>query len=267
MIKKAVEFIRSQTDKDYSIGIICGSGLAGLCDRVEDPIYIDYKDIPNFPVSTAPGHKGRFVLGTLNGKNVICMQGRIHYYEGYSLSDVIMPIRVMKLLGVKSLIVTNAAGGVNETYNVGDIMVITDHINLTGVNCLIGQNDDEFGPRFPDMSYAYAPGFRELADNCAKEMGISLRHGVYMGLSGPSYETPAEIRAFRALGADAVGMSTVQEVIAANHCGMKVLGFSNIANKAAGMTKERLSEEEVLLAGKKVADTLQSLIYRIVGEI
>ncbi len=267
MIKKAAEYVKSIAGDGFEIGIICGSGLGELCDKIENPVYIDYKDITGFPVSTAPGHVGRFVAGILNGKKLIAMQGRIHYYEGYSLNEVVMPIRVMKLLGVNSLIVTNAAGGINEDYMVGDIMLICDHINFTGVNCLIGKNDLTFGPRFPDMTYAYAPEYIEIADKIADEMNIKLQHGIYMGLSGPSYETPAEIHAFRSLGADAVGMSTVQEVIAANHCGMKVLGFSNIANKAAGMTKERLSEEEVIIAGQKVASTLQKLIFRIVGEI
>lgn len=267
MVTNAAEFIKTKIDGDYEIGIICGSGLGGLCDTVENPICVNYSDIPNFPVSTAPGHIGRFVFGTLAGKKIVCMQGRIHYYEGYSPESVIMPVRVMKLLGVENLIVTNAAGGINEKYNVGDIMLITDHINFTGINPLVGENDSRFGVRFPDMSYAYSPALREIAKNCAKKMNIELREGVYLGCSGPSYETPAEIRAFRTLGADTVGMSTVMEVIAANHCKMEVLGFSLVANKAAGMSKNRLTEQEVIDIGKEKAGVMQRLVCAAVGEI
>ncbi|MCH5170469.1 MAG: purine-nucleoside phosphorylase [Oscillospiraceae bacterium] len=267
MVEKAAEFIKSKIDGDYEIGIICGSGLGGLCDKVENPIYVNYADIPNFPVSTAPGHIGRFVFGVLSGKKVVCMQGRVHYYEGYSPESVVMPVRVMKLLGVKKLIVTNAAGGINESFNVGDIMLITDHINFTGTNPLIGKNDDRFGVRFPDMSFAYSPFLRETAIKCAEKMKLNLREGVYLGCSGPSYETPAEIRAFRTLGADTVGMSTVMEVIAANHCKMEVLGFSLVANKAAGMSGNRLTEQEVIDIGKQKADEMQKLVSAVVGEI
>lgn len=267
MVTNAAKFIKTKIDGDYEIGIICGSGLGGLCDTVENPICVNYSDIPNFPVSTAPGHIGRFVFGTLAGKKIVCMQGRIHYYEGYSPESVIMPVRVMKLLGVENLIVTNAAGGINEKYNVGDIMLITDHINFTGINPLVGENDSRFGVRFPDMSYAYSPALREIAKNCAKKMNIELREGVYLGCSGPSYETPAEIRAFRTLGADTVGMSTVMEVIAANHCKMEVLGFSLVANKAAGMSKNRLTEQEVIDIGKEKAGVMQRLVCDAVGEI
>ena len=266
MVNKAVEFIKSKITETYEIGIILGSGLGTLGEKIENPQFVDYKDIPNFPVSTAPGHVGRFVFGTLNGKKVMCMQGRIHLYEGYEVQNVVMPIRVMKMMGVKKLIVTNAAGGINESFNVGDIMVITDHINFTGKNCLIGKNDDAFGCRFPDMSFAYAPALREIAFNCAEKLGMKLREGVYIGCTGPSYETPAEIRAFRVLGADTVGMSTVQEVIAANHCGIDVLGFSLVSNKAAGLSGERLTEEEVLTIGRQKSEEMQKLITEIVGE-
>ena len=267
MVEKAAEFIKSKIDGDYEIGIICGSGLGGLCDKVENPVYVNYADIPKFPVSTAPGHIGRFVFGVLSGKKVVCMQGRVHYYEGYSPESVVMPVRVMKLLGVKKLIVTNAAGGINESFNVGDIMLISDHINFTGTNPLIGKNDDRFGVRFPDMSFAYSPILRETAIKCAEKMELSLREGVYIGCSGPSYETPAEIRAFRTLGADTVGMSTVMEVIAANHCKMEVLGFSLVANKAAGMSGNRLTEQEVIDIGKQKATVMQKLVSLVVGEI
>lgn len=266
MITKAVEYIQSKISGKYEIGIILGSGLGTLGEKIENPEYVDYADIPNFPVSTAPGHVGRFVFGTLNGKKVMCMQGRIHLYEGYPVESVVMPIRVMRKMGVEKLIVTNAAGGINESFAVGDIMLITDHINFTGRNCLMGENDAEFGVRFPDMSFAYAPELREIALSCAKELNMNLQQGVYIGCTGPSYETPAEIRAFRVMGADTVGMSTVQEVIAANHCGMQVLGFSLISNKAAGLSGERLTEEEVLTIGKQKSEEMQTLIMKILGE-
>lgn len=267
MITKAVEFIKSKITGDFEIGIILGSGLGTLGEKIANPRYVDYKDIPDFPVSTAPGHIGRFVFGQLNGKNVMCMQGRIHLYEGYAVESVVMPIRVMKMMGVKTLIVTNAAGGINENFDVGDIMVISDHINFTGRNCLIGKNDDRFGVRFPDMSFGYSPELSRVVFNCAKRLNMKLQKGVYIGCTGPSYETPAEIRAFRIMGADAVGMSTVQEVIAANHCGINVLGFSLISNKAAGLSGERLTEEEVLTIGKQKSEEMQTLITEIVGEL
>lgn len=266
MITKAVEYIQSKISGKYEIGIILGSGLGSLGEKIENPEYVDYADIPNFPVSTAPGHVGRFVFGKINGKKVMCMQGRIHLYEGYPVESVVMPIRVMRKMGVEKLIVTNAAGGINESFAVGDIMLITDHINFTGRNCLMGENDAEFGVRFPDMSFAYAPELREIALSCAKELNMNLQQGVYIGCTGPSYETPAEIRAFRVMGADTVGMSTVQEVIAANHCGMQVLGFSLVSNKAAGLSGERLTEEEVLTIGKQKSEEMQTLIMKILGE-
>ena len=266
MIEKAVEFIKSQIGDTYETGIILGSGLGTLGEKISNPQYVNYADIPGFPVSTAPGHIGRFVFGMLNGKKVMCMQGRIHLYEGYPVESVVMPIRVMRKMGVEKLIVTNAAGGINESFAVGDIMLITDHINFTGRNCLMGENDAEFGVRFPDMSFAYAPELREIALSCAKELNMNLQQGVYIGCTGPSYETPAEIRAFRVMGADTVGMSTVQEVIAANHCGMQVLGFSLVSNKAAGLSGERLTEEEVLTIGKQKREEMQTLIMKILGE-
>lgn len=266
MVGKAAEFIKTKISGTYETGIILGSGLGSLGEKIENPEYVNYSDIPGFPVSTAPGHIGRFVFGTLNGKKVMCMQGRIHLYEGYPVESVVMPIRVMRLMGVKKLIVTNAAGGINESFSVGDIMLITDHINFTGRNCLVGKNDSRFGVRFPDMSFGYSPALGEIALKSAEKLGIKLQKGVYIGCTGPSYETPAEIRAFRVLGADTVGMSTVQEVIAANHCGMEVLGFSLVSNKAAGLSGERLTEEEVLTIGKQKSEEMQSLIMNIIGE-
>ena len=267
MVFKAAEYIKSEVDFEPEIGIILGSGLNGLAEKIENPVAVDYKDIPDFPVSTAPGHKGRFVFGFLSGKRVVCMQGRLHFYEGWSTDEIIMPIRVMKLLGVKTLILTNAAGGINLDFNVGDIMVITDHINLTGTNPLIGKNDERFGERFCDMSYTYTPSLVSLAEEVAGENGIELKKGVYLGLTGPSYETPAEIRAFRTLGADTVGMSTVFEVIAASHCKMNILAFSLVTNMAAGVLDRVLTEEEVLEIGALKGEQMQKLIAKIAEKL
>ena len=267
MTEKAAEYIRSKIDCVPEIAIILGSGLNGLADRVKNPVIIPYSEIPGFPVSTAPGHKSRLVIGTLGGKEVLCMQGRFHFYEGYSTEQIIMPIRVMKLLGIKTLIATNAAGGINLSFSVGDIMIITDHINLTGTNPLIGKNDERFGERFTDMSYTYTPSPVDLALETGEKLGIELKKGVYLGLTGPSYETPAEIRAFRTLGADAVGMSTVFEVIAAAHCGMRVLAFSLVTNMAAGVLEKKLSEQEVLEIGAGRSEDMQKLIEKITEKI
>ncbi|MCR4563245.1 MAG: purine-nucleoside phosphorylase [Clostridiales bacterium] len=267
MIFKAAQFIKERIDITPEIGIILGSGLGSLAEKIENPVFVDYKDIPSFPVSTAPGHRGRFVFGVLSGKKVVCMQGRFHYYEGYTTDQIIMPIRVMKLLGVKTLILTNAAGGINLDFNVGDIMAITDHINLTGTNPLIGKNDERFGERFTDMSYTYTPSLISLASETADELGIEIKKGVYLGLTGPSYETPAEIRAFRTLGADTVGMSTVFEVIAAAHCGMDILAFSLVTNMAAGVLDKKLTEEEVLEIGALKGEQMQKLIAKTVERL
>ena len=263
-VQEAAAYVRERIGEEPRIGIILGSGLGGIAEVIEDKHVIPYGDIPHFVCSTAPGHKGQFVAGRFGGKPVICMQGRLHFYEGHALSDIIFPVRVMKLLGVRSLIVTNAAGGVNTGFQVGDLMLIEDHINFMGTNPLIGPNAAEFGPRFCDMSYTYTPSLRRAAEEAAEKLGISLRRGVYLGCTGPSYETPAEIRAFRTLGADAVGMSTVPEVIAASHCGLKVLAFSLITNMAAGVLDQPLSEEEVIEIGNRRGAELQRLITQIV---
>ncbi|MDD6363935.1 MAG: purine-nucleoside phosphorylase [Bacteroidales bacterium] len=213
------------------VGIVLGSGLGKLADSIEDAIVIPYREIPGFPVSTAIGHKGNFIVGTLGGKTVLAMQGRFHFYEGYGMDLVTLPIRVMSRLGIKYLFVSNAAGGANPDFNVGDLMVIKDHINLMP-NPLIGPNLDDFGPRFPDMTAPYDLGLIAKAEEIAASMGISLRKGVYLASTGPSYETPAEVRYFRSIGADAVGMSTVPEVIVARHCGIPVFGMSVITNKS-----------------------------------
>lgn len=261
------EILKEKIGVTPKIGIVLGSGLGGLGEKIENAVFADYKDLDGFPVSTAPGHKGRFVAGKLAGKDVICMQGRLHFYEGHEMADILLPVRTLRCLGVETLVLTNAAGGVNTSFSVGDIMLIEDHINFMGKNPLVGQNDDRFGCRFPDMSFAYAPELRALAEESAAETGIDIRKGVYLACSGPSYETPAEIRAFRVLGADAVGMSTVPEVIAANHCGMRVLAFSLISNMAAGILKQPLTEEEVLEAGRKKGAEMQRLICRIIEKI
>ncbi len=263
-VREAAQSIASRLNGTPDVGLILGSGLGGIADQIEDSVCIPYGEIPHFACSTAPGHAGRFVAGRLGGKAVICMQGRLHFYEGHSMQDIIFPIRVMKLLGVRSLVVTNAAGGVNTGFEVGDLMLIEDHINLMGTNPLIGPNDGEFGPRFCDMTYTYTPALRRAAEEAAERLGIPLKKGVYLGCTGPSFETPAEIRAFRVLGADAVGMSTVPEVIAASHCGLQVLAFSMITNMAAGVLDQPLTEEEVIEIGAKKGAQLQALITEIV---
>ena len=265
-VQEAAEYVRARIGETPRIGLILGSGLGGIAEVIEDKHVIPYGEIPHFVCSTAPGHKGQFVAGRFGGKPVICMQGRLHFYEGHALSDIIFPVRVMKQLGVTSLIVTNAAGGINTSFQVGDLMLIEDHINFMGTNPLIGPNDASFGPRFCDMMYTYTPALRQAAQEAAQSLGLTLQKGVYLGCTGPSYETPAEIRAFRTLGADAVGMSTVPEVIAASHCGLQVLAFSLITNMAAGILDQPLTEEEVIEIGNRRGSDLQRLITRIVTD-
>ena len=265
-VQEAAEYVRARIGETPRIGLILGSGLGGIAEVIEDKHVIPYGEIPHFVCSTAPGHKGQFVAGRFGGKPVICMQGRLHFYEGHALSDIIFPVRVMKQLGVTSLIVTNAAGGINTSFQVGDLMLIEDHINFMGTNPLIGPNDASFGPRFCDMTYTYTPALRQAAQEAAQSLGLTLQKGVYLGCTGPSYETPAEIRAFRTLGADAVGMSTVPEVIAASHCGLQVLAFSLITNMAAGSLDQPLTEEEVIEIGNRRGSDLQRLITRIVTD-
>src|SRR5699024_10713115 len=232
---EAKEAIQTYTSIEPEIGLILGSGLGVMADDIENSVTIPYHKIPHFPKSTVAGHKGQLVIGTLHGKKVIAMQGRFHYYEGYTMEQVTFPVRVMKKLGVHSLIVTNAAGGINKDFSPGDLMVIKDHLNLFGDNPLIGENIDEFGPRFPDMSNVYDREYMEIAVNCAKDLGITLQTGVYAGNTGPTYETPQEIKMLRTLGGDAVGMSTVPETIVAAHAGLKILGISCISNMASGI--------------------------------
>ena len=262
-IEAAARTIRERVG-EAEIGVILGSGLGDYAQAIEDAKYIDYKDIPGFPVSTAPGHAGRWWTGTLHGKRVCMMQGRFHAYEGYDLSEVTMPVRVMALLGVKTLIVTNAAGGVNLDFTPGDLMILTDCINFSGKNPLTGPNLDQFGPRFPDMSRCYDRELIALCQQQADRLGIPVRQGVYMWFNGPCYETPAEIRLARILGADAVGMSTVPETIVARHCGIRVLGVSCSTNMAAGILDQPLCHEEVTEVANRVRTTFRSLLDAVI---
>ena len=240
--------------------LILGSGLGALADEVENPIAVPYDQVPHMKHSTAPGHKGQFLFGRLAGQDVAVMQGRLHTYEGWSFADAGYPVRVARLLGAGTLVVTNAAGAVNTAYTVGDIMLITDHIKLFGVSPLCGPNVDEFGPRFPDMSHVYTPALQQKARDAAKAQGLAMREGVYMFFPGPQYETPAEVRAARLLGADAVGMSTVPEAITAAHCGMEVLGFTLCTNMAAGVLEQPLSGDEVIEAGNAAGPKFTALV-------
>lgn len=266
-IGDAARFIEEASPLRPKVGLILGSGLGALADGMEDKVVIPYGDIPHFPASTVVGHKGNLVVGKLAGTPAFAMQGRFHYYEGHAMADVVLPVRVMARLGVETFVVTNAAGGLNEKFEPGDLMLIRDHINMFGTNPLLGPNVDEFGPRFPDMTNAYDKDLRALAKDVAKELNIGLQEGVYMGLTGPTYETPAEIRAFRTLGADAVGMSTVPEVIVARHMGVKVLGISCISNMGAGMLPEPLSHEDVVAVTGRIAASFGRLVTTVVGRL
>ena len=266
-IQNAVDYIRSRTSAEPDFGMILGSGLGDYADTLENRQVIPFTDIPDFPAATVPGHTGAFVFGTKHGKTVVCLQGRLHYYEGHPMPILTMPVRIMARLGVKILVLTNAAGGVNSAYRPGDLMLITDHINYSGTNPLIGVNEPELGPRFPDVTDLYSSGLRLKIKLAAVEAGIILRQGVYMMFSGPSYETPAEIRMARILGADAVGMSTVPEAIVAAQCGIACLGVSCITNLAAGVSPHKLSHQEVMETAARVHDTFHSLVDLILKEI
>lgn len=248
-----------------SVALVLGSGLGPLANELKDPVTVPFGEVPHFCRSTAPDHAGRLVLGELSGKTVLCMQGRLHGYEGYTPAEVSYPIPVFKLLSIKTVILTNAAGGINLDFSAGDFMVIDDHINFTGKSPLTGPNDDRVGPRFNDMCHVYLKDLRDLADQAAKNCGLSLRHGVYVGVNGPQYETAAEIRMFRTMGGDAVGMSTVFESIAAAHCGLPVLAVSMITNMAAGVTGNALSDEEVKEMAAKGGEQFQTLMREIVA--
>jgi purine-nucleoside phosphorylase len=265
-IDEAAQFIRTRTKHHPEVGIILGSGLGALAESLADADIIPFTEIPNLPRSTVPGHAGRMLIGLLEGKPTLVMQGRIHFYEGYSMSQVTFPVRVMQRLGIATLIVTNAAGAINPQYTPGDLMLITDNLNLVGMmgfNPLIGPNLEEFGPRFPDMSQAYDRSLLQLARQAAQQTQTTLWEGVYAGLSGPSFEAPADLRFLRLAGADAVGMSTVPEVIVARHSGMRVLGFSGISNKANLDGDTITTHEEVLEAGDIMAPKLETLLRAV----
>jgi purine-nucleoside phosphorylase len=269
-IDHAADEIRSRIGCQPTVGIILGSGLGNLADSVRKPVVISYQELPNWPRSTVLGHAGRLVIGGLEGKDVLVMRGRIHFYEGYSMAEVTMPVRVMQRMGIATLVVTNAAGGVNPAYQPGDVMLISDHINMVGMNGLNplnGPNLDEFGPRFPDMSQAYDRSLRAVARQVAHDNGIALHEGVYIGLSGPSFETPADLRFLRLIGADAVGMSTVAEVTVARHGGTRVLGLSGISNKANLDGETVTTHEEVLEAGRILAPKMETIIRGVLKSI
>lgn len=263
-VKESADYINDRISNPPTLGVILGSGLGDLVELVEDKVVIPYSDIPNFPQSTVEGHAGNFVFGHVGNVNLVLMQGRFHYYEGFSMKEVTFPVYVMKLLGVTDLIVTNACGGINKNFVPGDLMIITDFINLLGTNSLFGPNDERFGVRFPDMSEPYSLELIDKATFVAKELHITHQSGVYALFNGPCYETAAEIRAYATLGADAIGMSTVPETIAANYLGMKVLGISCITNMATGIAKNKHSHEEVLKTAKEASDKLCSWVKGII---
>ena len=268
MIEQACKFLSERTagfQPDFCL--VLGSGCGTIAERIRAHASVDYRDIPGFCPSTAPGHSGKLIFGMLGGKKVVCMQGRLHYYEGYSMAEIVFPIRVLRRLGAQYLVMTNASGGINVNWRPGDIMAVEDHINFMGCNPLIGPNRGEEGVRFPDMTRAYDSALIATADNAARQLGIKLRHGVYLATSGPSFETPAEIRAFRTWGADAVGMSTVPEVIQAAHCGYRTLVLSLITNMAAGVLDRPITSEEVSETGAASAEKLGQLIEKILIDI
>jgi purine-nucleoside phosphorylase len=263
----AAGYIRSVARMQPRLGLILGSGLGDFAETVEDATILPYHEIPNFPVSTVAGHSGRLVVGKIGDVPVAVMQGRVHAYEGYSMKEVTFPTRVLGLLGVERLIVTNAAGGINPNYGQGAIVAISDHINLTGANAVVGPNESRFGPRFFDMTHAYSSALRKLASDEATKQGWKLAEGVYVAVLGPSYETPAEIRAFRTLGADLVGMSTVHEVIVARHMGIEVLGLSVVTNMAAGVLDQPINHEEVMETGKRIAGQFTNLLTALIPQL
>lgn len=263
-LEKTLEFIRSKVSGVPEIAVVLGSGLGKLADHIDGRQEIPYGEIPNFPEATVPGHEGKLIFGRIGRRDVVAMKGRFHYYEGHDMESVVYPIRTFSLLGIKNLIVTNAAGGVNTSFKPGDLMIIKDHIGFFAENPLRGPNLDEIGPRFPDMSSAYDKALAKLASSRALGLGIDIKSGVYAYCRGPSFETPAEIKALRMLGADAVGMSTVPEVITARHAGMRILGISCITNMASGILDQPLSHEEVIETGKMVEKKFTALVSEII---
>ena len=263
----ASELIESRITVEPRVAIILGSGLGAFADSVENPTVIPYDEIPGWPRSTAVGHAGKLVVGIVSGVPVAVLAGRVHLYEGYTAQQVVFGIRALNVFDIKSLILTNAAGGINSAYKPGQLVLISDHINLLGQNPLTGPNDESYGPRFPDMSAAYSKKYREVARNAGKELGLELAEGVYAAVPGPSYETPAEIRYLRTIGADLVGMSTVPEAIAANHMAVSVLGISCVTNHAAGVIEQKLDHKEVLEVGERMRGTLIQLLSQIVPRL
>ncbi|HEX8069657.1 MAG TPA: purine-nucleoside phosphorylase [Pyrinomonadaceae bacterium] len=263
----AARVLRARWAAEPRVAVVLGSGLGAFADELGEAVALDYAEIPGFARSTVEGHAGRLVCGTVEGVWVAAMQGRFHYYEGYDWPEVTFPVRVLALAGVRALVLTNAAGGLNNSLSQGSLMLISDHLNLMGANPLRGPNDDRFGPRFPDLSDVYDREFQELAIHEAQGMGLSLRRGIYAALSGPSYETPAEIRMLRALGADAVGMSTVPEAIVARQMGLKVLGLSCITNMAAGVLDQPINHAEVMETGARVRETFSELLRRVLPKL
>ncbi len=266
-IQAAAAVIRTHWTETAHAGIILGTGLGSVAGKVQSPIAIPYESIPHFPVSTVEGHAGQLVTGRLHNKTVIAMQGRFHYYEGYSMQEVTFPVRVMHALGVDHLFVTNACGGMNPDFKPGDLMLIQDHLNMTGANPLIGQNEPALGPRFPDMSRAYTPELLELVRETAKSLGIGIQQGVYAGITGPTYMTPAELTMLRKMGGDAVGMSTVPEVIVASHMAMKVIGISCVTDMAIGEHLEPLSHEQVIEVANRTKPMFISLVKEIIARL
>ena len=259
-LQNCLKCVRKKTDFVPKVALVLGSGLGDFADNIDVECIIPYSEIENFPVSSVLGHKGNYIFGTLNGVKIVCMQGRVHYYEGYPVQDVVLPIRLMGLMGAEILFLTNASGGINSSFGAGDFMMITDHISSFAPNPLIGRNIDELGTRFPDMSHVYRPELCAIIEESAKEDGIDLKKGVYVQTTGPSFESPAEIQMFKILGADAVGMSTVVEAIAANHMGMKVCGISCVCNMAAGISPTPLTHDEVQAAAAKAAPLFKKLV-------
>lgn len=266
-VAESAAYLRSRLPALPEIAIVLGSGLGPLAEQVQDAVSISYAEIPHFRISTAPDHAGRLVCGTLAGRRVVCMQGRLHGYEGYAPDEIAYPVYVLRALGVQALVLTNASGGINTDFAVGDFMLIEDHINMTGKSPLTGANDAQLGTRFPDMTFAYAPALREKARAAAQMCGLELRAGVYCGVNGPQFETPAEIRAFRTLGADAVGMSTVFEVIAAAHCGLPTVAVAMITNMAAGVLMQPLSGAEVNAIAERRGTDFRRLMTALIEKI
>ena len=267
-LKEAQAYIEKQTKgMPIEVGLVLGSGLGDMAQEIKNPVMISYRDIPNFPVSTVAGHAGRLVIGELQGKNVLCMQGRFHFYEGYGMDQVVFPIQVMKMLGIEYLILTNAAGCVNVNWKPGTLMMIKDHIKLAAECPMRGHNEEELGLRFFDMSRAYDPDLQKIVRKVAEKNGLPIKEGVYMFFAGPNFETPAEVRAARILGADAVGMSTVPEAIAAAHCGLRTIGISCMTNMAAGILDQPLGHEEVMETGIRVKGEFSALIRGIVSAL